>query len=403
MRPRILVVSHGLRIGGVERSLLGLLGALAPQDCDLFLFLHAHDGEWMDRIPGGVRLLPPLPAYEALDRPIAEVLASPVPAVAGARLVSKVVTAARRMAGTGGLLLSRSIRYSLPFLPMIPGEYDLALGFLAPHDVVLRRVRARRKLGWVHTDYTRLETGVDVALETGAWGALDGIVAVSSDVARTFREAFGTPDSGIRVIENVLDVSFVRTEAARFDVGGEMDAGASTLRLCSVGRLSHAKGFDLAIEACRILVETGLDVKWFLVGYGPERESLHAAVARYGLEEHFVMLGPKSNPYPYIAACDVYVQPSRYEGKAVTVREAQVLGRAVVVSPYPTAASQLEDGVDGLVAEPGVHGLARTLERLLRDRDRRDLLGRRAAERDHGNLGGVREVLELARSAAAGA
>jgi len=400
LKPRILLVSHGLRIGGVERSLVGLMRALASEECDLSLFLHAHDGEWMDRIPETVRLLPPSPPYEALDRPIARVLASGAAAVGAARLAAKASAGARRWVGRGGFLLPRSVRYAMPFLPAVPGDYDLALSFLAPHDVVLRRARAKRRLGWCHTDYSRLETGVDLAFERGPWAGLDEIVAVSPDVARTFREVFRIPAASVRVIENVLDPSLVRSEALAFDVATEMRAGPSTLRLCSVGRFSHAKGFDLAIEACRRLLDAGVDVAWFLVGYGPEEEALRGAIARHGLGGRFTILGPRTNPYPYVASCDVYVQPSRYEGKAVTVREAQVLGRPVVVSPYPTAASQLEDGVDGLVAEPGVDGLARTLARLAVDPDLRGRLARTASSRDYGNASGAREIADLARSVA---
>ena len=67
------------------------------------------------------------------------------------------------------------------------------------------------------------------------------------------------------------------------------------------------------------------------------------------MEEHVMLLGKKSNPYPYIKACDVYVQPSRYEGKCVSVIEAQSLHKPVIITNYPTAKSQLKDGYDGVI------------------------------------------------------
>ena len=67
------------------------------------------------------------------------------------------------------------------------------------------------------------------------------------------------------------------------------------------------------------------------------------------MQERVIILGKKNNPYPYMRACDLYVQPSRYEGKAVTVREAQLLGKPVVITNYATSASQLEDGADGVI------------------------------------------------------
>ena len=67
------------------------------------------------------------------------------------------------------------------------------------------------------------------------------------------------------------------------------------------------------------------------------------------MEDHVIILGKKTNPYPYIKACDIYVQPSRYEGKSVTVREAQILCKPVIVTNYTTAPSQIKDGIDGVI------------------------------------------------------
>ena len=67
------------------------------------------------------------------------------------------------------------------------------------------------------------------------------------------------------------------------------------------------------------------------------------------MENHIIIIGKKDNPYPYIKACDLYVQPSRYEGKSVTVREAQILCKPVIVTNYPTSKSQIKDGIDGII------------------------------------------------------
>ena len=73
-------------------------------------------------------------------------------------------------------------------------------------------------------------------------------------------------------------------------------------------------------------------------------EELKELIAQNNLEDSFILLGKKTNPYPYMKACDLYVQPSRYEGKAVTVTEAKILGKPILITNYPTARSQIEDG-----------------------------------------------------------
>jgi glycosyltransferase involved in cell wall biosynthesis len=394
-RPRILIVSAGLRIGGVERSLLGLLAALNPDKCDVTLFLHSHDGEFMLLLPRWIRLLPPEPAYACLDRPIARVLPRR-PDIALARVAAKTVTGLNaRCRGIRGALLPRSIRFCLPFLPPIPGSYDLAASFLTPHDVVLRKTHAPRKVGWIHTDYTSMETGVDTAFEAPAWEPLDAIIAVSDEVARTFAQAFPSARQKICVVENVLSPEFVRRQAAERDVSSEMPVTNGALRLCSVGRICHQKGFDLAAEACRRLVDLGENLKWFIVGYGPDEASLRGKVDRLGLRDHFVILGKRTNPYPYIAACDIYVQPSRYEGKAVTVREAQMLGRAVLITDYPTATSQVLHGVDGYVTPLGVDGIVQGVRALTADKSLRDRLATSTRSRNYGNELEVEKIYAL--------
>ena len=67
------------------------------------------------------------------------------------------------------------------------------------------------------------------------------------------------------------------------------------------------------------VLEHGIDLRWFLIGYGDE-ETIRRKIQETGMEQHVVILGKRSNPYPYIKACDIYAQPSRHEGKSVTVR-----------------------------------------------------------------------------------
>ena len=97
------------------------------------------------------------------------------------------------------------------------------------------------------------------------------------------------------------------------------------------------------------MIRAGLDVYWYIIGFGADEQLIRRKIAECGMDGRVVLLGKKENPYPYIVACDLYVQPSRYEGKCVAVREAQMLGKPVVITNYATSASQLEDGVDGVI------------------------------------------------------
>lgn len=109
------------------------------------------------------------------------------------------------------------------------------------------------------------------------------------------------------------------------------------------------KNFDNVPEICSYLIENIGNVKWYIIGYGGEEQLIKDKIKEFHMEEHVILLGKKENPYPYIKECDWYIQPSRYEGKAITVREAQILHKPVIISAFPTSKSQLEDGIDGLI------------------------------------------------------
>ena len=113
------------------------------------------------------------------------------------------------------------------------------------------------------------------------------------------------------------------------------------------------------------------------------------------MEERVILLGKKDNPYPYMAACDLYVQPSRYEGKCVSVIEAQILAKPVVITRYPTSASQLEDGVDGVIVPLDNQGCAEGIAELLTDPEQMSDLAAVCAERDYSNATEITKIYQL--------
>ena len=113
------------------------------------------------------------------------------------------------------------------------------------------------------------------------------------------------------------------------------------------------------------------------------------------LEENFILLGKKMNPYPYIKACDLYVQPSRYEGKAVTVTEARILGKPTIITNYPTSKSQLTEGVDGLICDLSIEGIANGIEKLYKNIDLRNELINNCSNIDYSNNSELENLYEL--------
>ncbi|WP_212937007.1 glycosyltransferase, partial [Bacillus hominis] len=107
------------------------------------------------------------------------------------------------------------------------------------------------------------------------------------------------------------------------------------------------------------------------------------------------LLGKQINPYPYIKEADLYVQPSRYEGKAVTVGEAQILSKPVMVTNYSTAESQVVNGFDGYITELSIEGIANGIERLYKDPQERKRLITNCTQTDYSNSCELKKLYEI--------
>lgn len=386
MKKKLLIVSHALELGGAERSLIGLLDALDPEVWETDLFLLRHEGELLDAVPDYVRLLPVVPAYTVLARPMKDTLREGHFLLTAARLAGKLAAGhyERKHGYTdSGVGIEYSHKYTWHFMPRIRPEveYDLAVSFLTPHYITANKVRARKKIAWIHTDYSRVQ--VDRGSELAMWSAFDHIVSISDAVTESFLGLFPELKDKILLMENILPETLIRRQSEEFRAEAEMPSKG--IRLLSVGRYCTAKNFDNVPDICARLLAAGLDVYWYIIGFGPDEVLIRQKIAEAGMEDRVILLGKKENPYPYIASCDLYVQPSRYEGKCVTVREAQLLGKPVVIARYATSASQLEEGVDGIIVPQDNAGCAEGIARLLRNSEKMKQLSEACCMCDYSN------------------
>lgn len=177
------------------------------------------------------------------------------------------------------------------------------------------------------------------------------------------------------------------------------------MKLLSVGRFSEAKNYDNVPDICRRMLAcigecghidiTDFPLRWYIIGYGGDEALIRRKIAEAGMDNHVILLGKRDNPYPYIKACDIYVQPSRYEGKSVTVREAQMLCKPVAVTNYPTASSQIRNGVDGVIVPLDNAGCARGLADFIRNTDLQKRITDYLSTHDYGNESEVEKIYKL--------
>lgn len=399
MKPRIFIAMHYMEIGGAETALVGLLNALDPARVDVDLFLYDHRGEMMQFIPEWVNLLPQIPKYSVLERPIVELVKRGFWGIAAARMWAKRISkvaykrSGSKLENNGGL--DKMSKCTTPLLPKINPSvtYDLAISFLTPHRIVEEKVKAKKKIAWIHTDYTRV--WVDAEEELKVWQKYDYVASISGDVTNTFLQVFPSLAPKIVEIENILSPKFVRKRAELEDTDKEFRQ-TDKISLLSIGRYSEQKNYDNVPDICKRLIgKTKLNIKWYIIGYGGDEALIRQKIKEAGMEEHVILLGKRSNPYPYIKACDIYVQPSRYEGKSVTVREAQMLCKPVVVTNYPTAPSQIRSGIDGVIVPMDNEGCANGLAEVICDKPLQERIIAHLKTHDYGNESEVEKIYTL--------
>lgn len=350
MKKRIFIAMHYLELGGAETSLIGLLHSFDYSKYEVDLFLYAHRGDLMCYIPKEVHLLPEEKKYAQLEIPIVEVLKQGSLDVALARLWGKYKYAryAKRNRVTEGSGIFQYVQDSvISFLPSLKkyGTYDLAISFLTPHRIVLDKVSAKTKIAWIHTDYSTIQ--VNIEKELSVWSQYDYIASISEEVTKAFLKPFPSLKDKILLIENILSKDLILKRAAEEKISFPKENGR--INFLSIGRFSYAKNFDNIPDICRRIRKSGYNVYWYIIGYGGDENLIRQKIAEANMQEYVLLLGKKENPYPYIQACDFYIQPSRFEGKSVTVREAQLLCKPVVITNYPTAKSQVTHGKDGFI------------------------------------------------------
>ncbi len=396
-KPRIFIAAHYLEIGGAEISLIGLLNAIDYDRFDVDLFLYARRGELLALVPPQVRLLPEIPEYAQMENPIRDVIAAGHWRQALARIRAKIRYSRWRRRNNPPSpeaffqYLDNEITPGLPSQHNL-GEYDLAVNFIALKNHIPAKVRAKKTAVWIHTDFSTIP--LNAPLELPAWQAYDHIVSISPQVTASFINVFPTLAPKIVEIENILSPAFVRARAEAFDARLEIHAGKA-VKLLSVGRFCTAKNYDNVPDICRRIIEKGIDVVWYIIGFGGDEDLIRRKIAEAAMEKRVIILGKKTNPYPYIKACDIYVQPSRYEGKSVTVREAQMLCRPVVVTDYKTAKSQIDDGIDGRIVPMDNEACADAIARFISDTDLQARIARNLETNDFGNEAEVLKFYDL--------
>lgn len=348
MKKKLLFIMNNLNCGGAEKSLLSLLQTIDYSKYDVDLFLFKHEGIFMSKLPKQVNMLEEPHHYRYFDMSIKTALMDCLKngkfSVALFRLLAGYIFYTEKNAARREQRVWKYLSYTMPALS---GTYDAAIGYLEKNPVYfgIEKVKAKKKIGYIHNDYNKLQ--MDSNIDNIYFEYLDHLVTVSDICGEVLEQRFPQFKRKVEVVQNIVSPTLIHEMSLE---SSNVYNNKSTTIL-SIGRLNQQKGFEMAVEACKKLVEIGYDIKWYVIGEGEERSKLELMINEYQLCDHFYLIGIKDNPYPYIREADIYVQPSRFEGKSIAIDEAKILNKPIVVTNFTTAKDQITHYENGLIVD----------------------------------------------------
>ena len=390
MKKKLLFVIESLTLGGAEKSLVTLLNLLDYSKYDVDLLLFAQGGAFQKLLPEEVNLLP-VPEYFAYNSIPWSALGKKVKHP-GMLMAQLRYSAALRMGKHShiekAVLLWERSRNCFRCMEQ---EYDVAIAYAqgVPTFFVAEKVRAKKKAAWINVTYKPQGRYLDFIRPM--YEKFDMVNAVSESVVEQMQETFGIPDEKVMVMKDILDVNFAG-QMAQLPSDAAVQMNGSGVKILTVGRLANMKGYDLAIDAAKLLRDAGLDFTWYAVGDGPLRQQLEQQIASKGLEDRYILLGSRSNPYPYFAACDLYVQTSRFEGFGITLAEAKMFHKPIVTTNFDAVGAQFRNEENGLIVDISAEAIAEGILRMLNDTE---LRGRCIANVRAEKLGNTDEMEKL--------
>ena len=375
---RILIVISDLGGGGAQRSLISFLQCLDRErllrDCQIDLLVGNEEGILADQVPASVRVIGDMPNIVWMNCPLGTPVLKRHCSLASVLAKIKWILLQRWYPLRGKRVTIDTLWKSWKsFIPENPVEYDVAIAYLEgwPTYYVVDKVRARRKIAWVHNEYQQLP--VDPIYDRGYFTQCDRVITISDKCVTSLEEIFPELSNRISLLQNISNVESILQKAKKGQAP-EFESANEAIKILSIGRLNPQKNFALAIRAASLLQDAGLTFRWLILGEGPERPELETLIDSLGLNDYVELCGIKKNPYPYIQQCDVFVQSSRFEGKSIVIDEAKILAKPIVVTDYPTVNDTIIHETTGIIAHQDSESLASAILTLLDNSDLRKTL-----------------------------
>lgn len=359
-KKQILFVCYGLGIGGIEKCLVNLLNVMPDKyDIDVLLMNPYHT--FKKQIKRNVCFLNEFDYVMNIEDTLSEI-----------KKRGGILRNFRMFVSYCNFRLRIKLHKNAGVVfKKLPKQYDIAIAY-SHHDFspyyVIDKVNAQKKYLWYHNGAYE-QQGNRYERDKKYYALFDKVVAVSTDCAKVLNEKFEFHDGQLVVLKNICDSSDILSKATE-----EMDAPFEHgyFHIVTVGRMTVEKGAMMAVAACKQICSQGYKIRWHWIGDGNQMESVKEEIRNSGVDNAFILEGNKENPYPYMKAADLYVQPSLYEAYSTTITEAKVLQKPIVTTDVGGMRDQLKPDENGLIVPGNPTELANAVISLIDNSNKRN-------------------------------
>ena len=258
----------------------------------------------------------------------------------------------------------------------IKENYDLEIAFLEGPITRLFSVKNSntRKIAWIHNDISLvfgngIKSKIKQKLDEKIYSKFETLVFVSNENLQNFNETYKSlANVNKEVIYNYINKDNVISKA---EEKIEIEFNANTVNLVTVARLVKQKAIDRFIEVHSELIKNGLNHEVYVIGDGPEKESLEHLINKKKVEKSFHLLGKKENPYPYIKKADYFCLLSNFEGYGMVLEEAKILGKSIIIT-NTAAREAIQDYTDSIIVDNEEEKIYEKLAKLISNFVRKD-------------------------------
>lgn len=349
---RILIVYPSMSIGGSTTSLIGLLNSLDKKKYSIDLQLYKNSGEYIDLIPDNINILPEACPFK---NRIQSVL---IRAFSYSYWKAFFRSLKIKKEYPNSLGVSQETAYARANISKKSNkEYDVAIGFLEmwPNSYVLQRVKATKKIAWIHVDYK--QSGMIAEIDRDRFKGFSNFVLVSKEAEKSFKQIFPEYQDKSLFIENILYPETVIKKSLESNTQKyyRKNEGINFGTVCRI-EFRH-KGLDRALLTFKKMKDLGYNFCWHIIGNGSDYDKLNQLIDENGLNDNVFLYGEMNNPLPLVKQFEIFLLPSYYEGKPMVITESQMLNVPSLVTNYSSAEEQILNMENGMIVDNSQDGI----------------------------------------------